>query len=356
MRDVLERLLTISADQVITITAPLDRHRPGNDEDRIRLRNLVASAHKQVHAAMDPRAARALVDRLDAAVDEVAFDRGALGCVVVATADMSESHLLRFPVAPSLSIDGTPATRYLVQGLKRSPRFRVLTVSDHTARLFEAVRDDLFEVRDHGFPLVNDAIPRDRRAVAGKFALAPGADDKEPRRNFFREVDRALSTASDGDELPVVLAGVTASLSLFGEVARNDLDVIGHIDGSHDRTNAHDLGREAWPFLREHLKARRVKVVEEVAESLHTGKSVSGIDEAWQLAREGRGRLLVVEEDYAAAPAHEIDGRLVASDEADAMADPVDELIEHMVRTGGSVEFVGPNAMEDLGHIGLVLR
>jgi hypothetical protein len=36
--DVVDRLLGLEAELVVTITAPLDRRRAGNDEDRIRIR------------------------------------------------------------------------------------------------------------------------------------------------------------------------------------------------------------------------------------------------------------------------------------------------------------------------------
>src|SRR4029079_14533678 len=68
--------------------------------------------------------------------------------------------------AVSSSAEEHMATRQLVQGLRRTPRYRVLVVSDRATRLFEAVRDELTEIHDHGFPLGADIGPPDRAARA----------------------------------------------------------------------------------------------------------------------------------------------------------------------------------------------
>jgi hypothetical protein len=357
MRAFVDTLLTLDTAPVLTVTASLDRHQSSSREDRIRFRNLVADARARLAEMPDRAAAKRIRKQLDDAVSRVDLGGGAYGVVVVATADAAQVRPLPFPVRDGVSLGPTPATRCLVQGLRRSPRYRVLVVSDRATRLFDAVRDRLVEVVDHGFPMSARIVPRDRRAVAGRFALAPGRDDKERWRRFYRDVDDALTAATRREPLPIVLVGVRRSTRLFRDVSVHAGLVVGHVDGAHDQTSSGALGAIVWPVMRNELHKRRAAAVDELIAAVAAGRAVAGIDEVWQLGREGRGRLLVVEEDYRAEPASEHDGRLFPPDRTDdVLDDPIDEIVEHVLRAGGAVEFVAHDALADHGRIGLVLR
>jgi hypothetical protein len=89
-------------------------------------------------------------------------------------------------------------------------------------------------------------------------------------------------------------------------------------------------------------------------------KFASSVGEVWRMANEGRGRLLLVEENFHfPAMIDEKTGQLVPAEDSTApgvIPDVVDQIIETVLRKQGKVVFVDDGKLQKHRGIALILR
>jgi hypothetical protein len=340
----------------ITILAPLQRHRPGNAEDPIRLRDLADEARARLRAELGTRGSSELVERLDAAVGSIDLRHPAEGVAVFVAPNEARVVALPFPVTERVVIDETFATRDLVRGLARTPRYRILALGEKPTRLFEGSGTELTEQRDHGFPCFVEGV-RGEPLASGGFPVHTARSDAE-LATFFRQVERSLGAVTAEDPLPLVVAGAERDLACFDGITKHRDAIIGHLAGNHEVTTPHELARLAAPLVAQYTARHRGAVVDELVEAIGQTRGMVGIKPVWDAALAGRARVLLVEEDFV-YPARVVDGHLEAAGDAGApgvIDDAVDELIELVQDRGGDAVIVGPGALGEHGPVAALLR
>jgi hypothetical protein len=353
-RPEVERLATVRADVAVSVLLPLQRHAPGNNEDRLRLRHLVDAVDRclrEEHAAT----AVDVTAQLHAAVAEVDLAHPEDGLAVYATASEHHAHLLPFAVPERWVVDRSFATRDLLLGLQHTPRWRVVALSLTDVRVVDGVGVRAEECRAGGFPLHVEA----RGAGEAPHKDLPVHDDRpEAFRSTFRSADRALTELQRSDPRVLIVAGPERDLAYFDEVTANGEAITGRITGSHVGTAPADLAQLVAPVLVGHEARVRDHAVAALVEAVGKRKAATGTIEVWSAARQGRGHLLVVEADYS-VPAR-VDGDDVELLDADELPrtydDAVDEIAETVLRHGGDVVFVEAGRLDDYASIGMVLR
>jgi len=343
----------------LSITMPTHRTAPDNRQDPIRLRNLVAQATDRLLGEFSRRELEPLFTRLDGLVAAIDWRNTLDGLALYVNRDVARSFVLPFTLAERVVVDETFFTRDLVYALNHSPRYWVLALSEKPTRLFEGRREALVEVTGNGFPLTHEG-PGGATELPGGLGVRKSAYRDERHRQFFRQVDGVLAQVMATDRLPLVVVGVDRFIAFFQEVTAHSDAILTTMTGSHDRTSAYELGRMVWPLVQANLADRKRKALEMLDAAVGAQQYVSTIGEVWRMARDGRGRLLLVEEDYHSPALVDESGRhLTLVDDPTtpgAIDDAVDDAIEAVLSRGGEVVFVDNGLLEKHSRIALILR
>ncbi|MFJ9709087.1 chemotaxis protein [Streptomyces sp. NPDC101234] len=342
----------------VSVLTPTHRREPDNAQDPVRLRNVVAEAKKQLEA--DPSVTRErrsdVVDQLDRALAEVDLAHAEDGLVIFAAPGEHQVWSLARSVPERVVLSDTFLTRNLVSAHAAERPFWVLSVSADRITLWNGGVDRVTESRAGGFPLTRSQqnFDAERREQIGDM---PSTFRDEDTKHFLRDADTAMAALLREDPRPLYVTGEQAALALWdelGNVARESIPV--------RHGGLAQSGPEAvWQAIRPHLDAESRRSTSSVTRELESARGhktfAAGVDEVWQNAREGRVRLLAVEENYRTTVRDDGDHLVPAvSGDLDSRDDIVDEIVEQCLETGAEVRFVPDGTLGDENGIAGVLR
>lgn len=358
-RNEILNLQSIKEYPSVSILSPTHRTFPENQQDIIRVRNLIKAAKNRLIKEFGKRESEILIKKLDNVTEEVDYNNALDGLAIFVNKLVSKIFYLPFNVLERVIIDETFATRDLVFTINRSPRYWVLALSEKPTRLFEGFLDSLNEIKNDDFPYVNEE-PEEPESLPGGKDIKNPKYKSEQSKNFFRNVDNKFNKYFKEEKLPIGLLGVDKNLSFFKEVTSNNDFVITSVSGNYDKLSPHEISKIIWPPIKKKLDEARQNIFEKLNNAIRLKKFVSGIDEVWQTAGQGKGETLVVEEDYhVSARVDPGTQHLILSDEKDqagVMDDAVDEVIETVIAKGGKVVFVNNDSLEKYSRIAMILR
>ncbi|MGC0418681.1 hypothetical protein [Embleya sp. AB8] len=370
--DLLAELRRPRAYPAVSMTLPTHRHRPENQQDPIRLRNVLAEAEKRL--AADPQVPREVriktADQLRAAAAELDPERFLDGLVLYASADEHHAFIVEAPVSERVVFSTTYLTRNLVAAAERLTPYWALVLSDQEARLWRGRGEHVYEARGNGFPITSAGPEPDGqlRREGGGMGVS------EEFRRLLSEADENLAHAlvGVGREGKVVPVGLRPQVKAFREHSRNtahlaetELEVGGLVEATPAQVA--EILAPARAALAAEATAAALRALDDARSAKrHAG----GILEVWTPARAGRGALLVVEEGL------RVTGRLVTVERTgeivlqvltgphaeDAVLagraedDIVDTVVEAVLEGDGKVVFVPDETLADTGGVALALR
>ncbi len=352
----------------LSLYQPTHRHRPDNQQDPIRFRNLVKALEESLLEKYPKSEIGPLVDPFLALADDHDVWNHALdGLAVLAAKGMFRVYGLPRPVAELAVVADSFHTKPLMRMLQSADRYQVLSLNRQAIRLFEGDRDALGEITPaQGVPgTIGEALGEDltepHQTVASyggargqRSAMHHGHGGKQSEvdidaERFFRAVDRGvLEYHSRPSGLPLLLAALPEHHQMFHEVSHNPFLLEESIDVHPDALSSLDeLRQRAWSLVEPRYLARLATLVEEFGTARSKGLGETDLAQVAKAVVGGRVAVLLIE------ARREVPGRIDAAtgDVAyDDLADPeVDDVLDDLgtltLRMGGQVVVVPTERM-----------
>lgn len=351
-------LAKIIGHPCVTITLRTHRTSPENRQDPVRLKNLVAKATDRLLKKFNSRDVDGLLGRLENLTGTIDFRSTLDGLALFVNQDFERAFRLPFQARDRVIIGDTFFTRDLVYALNHSMRYWVLVLSEKPTRLYEGFNHNLTEIDTEGFPIIHEG-PGGEAPLPGGFGIRKSAHRDERHRQFFRKVDNTLRPFLLDDPLPMIVAGVERYHAFFNEVSAHTNAIVGRIAGSHDKTSPHELSKLVQPLIEEQQWEKEKEALQQLERAVSERKFVSTIREVWRLSHEGRGDLLLVEDDFHYSGRLDENGVLVRAEDMTApgvMDDAVEEIIETVLDKQGRVVFMENGKLTEHKRIAMILR
>jgi hypothetical protein len=370
-------LLDTPEPPCLSLYQPTHRHRPDNQQDPIRFRNLVKAMEQSLRQKYAAREVKPLLEPFLALSEDRDFWNHTLdGLAMLGAPGLFRVYQLQRPVPELVVVAESFHIKPLLRILQSADRYQILGLNRQAIKLFEGNRDALDEIDlAPGVPrTITEALgeeltePHMTVASYGMGAGGPAMRhshgskkdelDKDAER-FFRAVDRAiLERHSRPSGLPLILAALPEYHNLFRQVSQNPFLMAEGIDIHPDALPVDAFRERAWRVVEPRYLARLAGLVEEFGKAKSKGLGSDKLAVVAEAAVAGRVATLLIEADrHVPGRIDYACGRIEPGDLAHPEIDDLlDDLGELVLKKGGQIVIVPAERMPTQTGIAAVYR
>jgi hypothetical protein len=367
-----EELLAMQKEKgniCVSIIVPTHRLSPERRIDILEVKRAMEKAKELLRYKYTEDQVNPLIQSMDAQYERIDFTHDPDGLGFYISPNITSSVKFPFPVEEKVMVGDNFELRDLLYKMNYAVPYFVVMLTEKDIKLFEGRWDELHEIKDRNFPKKYEEAfsynpPSQSTSYAGYSHVKGFEKDKSELveirfKDFFRDTDKLLKNyLMNGASL--ILLGPEKELAWFANISAHKKNIIGKIAGSYNHSSLKQLAERAWPAMRSHLDSEKVELIKDFAEKIGMKLAVSGIQDSWSAAKEGKAFKLLVEKDYRCPGfLDKEEYRLYLHPPQKphkVLADAVDDLIEMVMEKNGQVFFVDNGLLKDYQRLAMITR
>lgn len=307
-RDDVRRLIGIDDDWCVSIFLPTHRTGRENQQDPIRLKNLLREAENQLLAVgvKTPEVGSMLEPARGLLADTPFWQHQSDGLALFISPSGVERFRVPLPLEELVIVARRFQLKPLLPLLTGDGHFHILALSQNEVRLLEASRHsvDAIELeqlpsnfretvglgeQDKQLQFHTRTGERGGRRAAMFHGQGPGDETtKELLAKYFRRIDDAVCGLLKDDPAPLVLAGVDYYFPIYREVSRYRHLVADGVPGNPETLRPRELHEKAWPLVEPIFRRERDEALSRYRQLAGTGRTSTQLEKVLPAAHQGR--------------------------------------------------------------------
>lgn len=339
----------------VSIIMPFEPKMMSKTQIHQRLKKAIEHTESQLLSRF-PAYCTSVIRKLKAMLESLDYATHKKSVALFVSPGIEKVYYLDIMVGEKIIIDHSFEIRNIVLNKKMHRQFLLLILGQEKSRLMLGLEGNLVTL------VINDSYRAGiRNDIAEKVA---NFSDPQHRKEvlikkFLRRVDEGLTIVLKSYPYPLLVTCTPKIWGYFMGLSRNSEHVVEHIHGNYEESTEAELKTLIKPYLEDWDKIKEKDLLQQLERARDKNKCVFGMDSVFKSARQKRGRLLVVEKNYAFPAFMGPDDELNPVEEAVLnhsiyIKDAVDEVIEKVLANGGDVELVSDGLLKEYKRIALI--
>ena len=363
----LEGLATERSNPCVTISMITHQTHPENAPDLLTLEALLKEAKRRILSEFAEEDVSALLKNIAEIEEEmdVNYLNYTLNSLHIFLSNRTKEVIKSMFKVPenAVQVGDRFALKPLIKDFNQTEEYYILLISQSGAQLYHALNNMILgEISNDDFPfdvsLKDQKINKDHHYKDPQELTDPGRVENNILE-YLNLIDKATVKMHRETGLPCVVVSTEHNYSRLKKIADVPAIYIGYATVDYNQIAPHALAIKAWKVVNEVQEQRIAEEIKEMQEAVGHGLVFTDLSDIFRAAKEGKGDLLIVNEDFHQAV--KMNGELAFdlvndSKQKGVIDDITNEIAWDVFSKNGRVVFTHQEEIKTLGDIALKVR
>lgn len=298
-----------------------------------------------------------LIYKLKTMVKKLDFNTHRKSLAIFVSPVFEKIYYLNMDIEKRIIVSESLQISDLLFNKKQSKQFHILMLGEKESRIFLSDTNSSIKIAPE--TLMSKNIRQDDSSVNTNCLTDTATEKETGTKKFLQYLDYSLGNILKHEMLPVFVIGGKNLVEQFKNMTKNNGAIIEYVDGDFEECSLKDLKQLLEPYTNSWQKIKQKNLLNRLKDAANKNRLVFGRENVRHEVMNRKGQMLLMEKQYLHYPNFWENSPIGFTipktyNKFSCIKNPIDEMIEKVLESGGNVELVSNGFLHEFSQIALI--